>query len=113
MGNSPPTTQQQEERAEGSVTFLHTRIRPPEPRSVATRPNILLGILSTAVDQIVRVNEGLAEAERNDDSLKLFQIIEAEASGQGAQSIAVCIIVAKPEDERGFLSLLEGIPTDR
>jgi hypothetical protein len=51
----------------------------------------LLGILSTAVDQKVRVNEGFAEAERNDDSLRLYQIIEAEASGQGAQSIAVSV----------------------
>ena len=39
----------------------------------------------------MRVNEGFAEAERNDDSLKLYQIIEAEASGQGAQSIAVSV----------------------
>ena len=51
----------------------------------------LLRILSTAVDQKVRVIEGFAEAERNDDSLKLYQIIEAEASGQGAQSIAVSV----------------------
>ena len=40
---------------------------------------ILLGILLTAVDQKVWVNEGFAEAEHNDDSLKLYQFIESEA----------------------------------